>query len=213
MKGLFNTGTTTVSPQQVLNYVSCHDNYTLFDQLIQTNKNNRNFDNMYSQAEAVVFTSQGIAFMQEGEDFLRTKEYEDEGKTKYSGNSYNVGDFINNMDYDLKIKNLKMFETFKEMIKVRKLTPELRLSTREEINNKVAIAKNDATTGNITFNIKKTNDTSKNILVIHALNAFEHSAVNGTILFDNTATFAPNSAINGAINLIDNQTLIIALNN
>jgi pullulanase len=168
---------------------------------------------MYSQAEAIVFASQGVAFMQEGEDFLRTKEYEDEGKTKYSGNSYNVGDFINNMDYDLKIKNLKMFETFKEMIKVRKLTPELRLSTREEINNKVAIAKNDATTGNITFNIKKANDSSKNILVIHALNAFEHSAVNGTILFDNTATFAPNSAINGAINLIDNQTLIIALNN
>ena len=213
IKGLFNTGTTTVSPQQVLNYVSCHDNYTLFDQLIQTNKDNRHFDNMYSQAEAIVFASQGVAFMQEGEDFLRTKEYEDEGKTKYSGNSYNVGDFINNMDYDLKIKNLKMFETFKEMIKVRKLTPELRLSTREEINNKVAIAKNDATTGNITFNIKKVNDSSKNILVIHALNAFEHSAVNGTILFDNTATFAPNSAINGAINLIDNQTLIIALNN
>ena len=61
--------------------------------------------------------------------------------------------------------------------------------------------------------IKKANDSSKNILVIHALNAFEYGSVNGNILFDNTATFAPNSAINGAINLIDNQTLIIALNN
>ena len=40
-----------------------------------------------------------------------------------------------------------------------------------------------------------------------------YSNADGTILFDNTATFAPNSAINGAINLIDNQTLIIALNN
>ena len=212
-KGLFNTTATTVSPQQVLNYVSCHDNYTLYDQLIQTNKNNHDFNNMYSQAEAIVFASQGIAFMQEGEDFLRTKEYEEEGKTKYSGNSYNVGDFINNMDYDLKIKNLNMFETFKELIKVRKTTPELRLSTREDINNKVAIGKNDATTGNISVNIKKVDDSSKNILVIHALNAFEYGTVNGTILFDNTGTFATNTAINGACNLINNQTLIIALNN
>ena len=212
VKGLFNTSATTVSPQQVLNYVSCHDNYTLYDQLVQTNKNNRNMNNMYSQAEAVVFAGQGIAFMQEGEDFMRTKAYTEDGKTKYSGNSYNVGDFINNMDYDLKVTNKAMFETFKELVKVRKDTPELRLSTREDINNKVAMGKNDTTTGNMTYTIKKANDSSKNILVIHALNAFEYGNVNGTVLFDNTGTYAANSALNGACNLIDNQTLIIALN-
>ena len=213
IKGLFSTGSTSVSPQQVLNYVSCHDNYTLYDQLVQTNKNNRDMNNMYSQAEAVVFAGQGIAFMQEGEDFMRTKAYEEDGKTKYSGNSYNVGDFINHMDYELKIKNLKMFETFKELVKVRKDTPELRLSTREEINNKVAMGKNDAVTGNMTFTIKKANDTSKNILVIHALNAFDYSSVNGEVLFDNTGTFASGINLNGPVSLINNQTLIIALNN
>ena len=213
IKGLFSTSATSVSPQQVLNYVSCHDNYTLYDQLVQTNKNNRNMNNMYSQAEAVVFAGQGIAFMQEGEDFMRTKAYQEDGKTKYSGNSYNVGDFINHMDYDLKVTNKDMFETFKELVKVRKDTPELRLSTREEINNKVAMGKNDSNTGNMTYTIKKTSDSSKNILVIHALNAFEYSNVNGTVLFDNTGTYATNSALNGTVNLIDNQTLIIALNN
>lgn len=213
IKGLFSTSATSVSPQQVLNYVSCHDNYTLYDQLIQTNKNNRDFDNMYSQAEAVVFASQGIAFMQEGEDFLRSKAYIEEGKTKYSGNSYNVGDFINNMDYDLKVKNLKMFETFKQLVQVRKDTPELRLSTREDINNKVAIGKNDAKTGNISFTIKKANDSSRRILVIHALNAYEYGDVNGEVLFDNTATYSAHSELNGALSLKDNQTLIIALNN
>ncbi len=213
IKGLFSTGSTTVSPQQVLNYVSCHDNYTLYDQLVQTNKNNRDLNNMYSQAEAVVFAGQGIAFMQEGEDFMRTKAYEESGVTKYSGNSYNVGDFINNMDYDLKIKNIKMFETFKQLVQVRKDTPELRLSTREEINNKVAMGKNDATTGNMTFTVKKANDSSKNLLVIHALNAFDYGKVNGTVLFDNIGTYAPNAAINGACSLQNNQTLIIALNN
>lgn len=213
IKGLFSTGSTSVSPQQVLNYVSCHDNYTLYDQLVQTNKNNRDMNNMYSQAEAVVFAGQGIAFMQEGEDFMRTKAYEEDGKTKYSGNSYNVGDFINHMDYELKIKNLKMFETFKQLVKVRKDNPEFRLSTREEINNKVAMGKNDATTGNMTFTIKKANDTSKNILVIHALNAFDYSSVNGEVLFDNTGTYASSTNLNGPVSLINNQTLIIALNN
>ena len=212
IKGLFSTGSTSVSPQQVLNYVSCHDNYTLYDQLVQTNKNNRDMNNMYSQAEAVVFAGQGIAFMQEGEDFMRTKAYEEDGKTKYSGNSYNVGDFINHMDYELKIKNLKMFETFKELVKVRKDTPELRLSTREEINNKVAMGKNDAATGNMTFTVKKANDTSRNLLVIHALNAFEYSSVNGEVLFDNIGTYS-HANLNGPVSLSDNQTLIIALNN
>ena len=213
IKGLFSSSGTTISPQQVLNYVSCHDNYTLYDQLVQTNKNSRNMNNMYSQAEAVVFAGQGIAFMQEGEDFMRTKAYEEDGKTKYSGNSYNVGDFINHMDYDLKITNKDMFETFKELVKVRKDTPELRLSTREDINNKVAMGKNDTTTGNMTYTIKRTSESSKNILVIHALNAFEYGSVNGTVLFDNTGTFASNTAINQSVNLIDNQTLIISLNN
>lgn len=213
IKGLFSTGSTSVSPQQVLNYVSCHDNYTLYDQLVQTNKNNRDMNNMYSQAEAVVFAGQGIAFMQEGEDFMRTKAYEEDGKTKYSGNSYNVGDFINHMDYELKIKNLKMFGTFKELVKVRKDTPELRLSTREEINNKVAMGKNDAVTGNMTFTIKKANDSSRNLLVIHALNAFDYSGVNGEVLFDNTGTFTSGTNLNGPVSLINNQTLIIALNN
>ena len=213
IKGLFSSSATNVSPQQVLNYVSCHDNYTLYDQLVQTNKNNRDMNNMYSQAEAVVFTGQGIAFMQEGEDFMRTKAYEENGVTKYSGNSYNVGDLINNMDYELKIKNINMFEVFKQLVKVRKDVAEFRLSNRNDINNKVAMVKNDAATGNMSFSIKKVDDSSKNILVIHALNAFDYGSVNGTILFDNTGTFAANSAINGNCSLIANQTLIIALNN
>ena len=69
-------------------------------------KYNSNLDMQYTQAESIVFTSQGVPFLQEGEEFKRTKEYEDEnGNIKYEGNSYNVGDNINNMDYSLKIKN------------------------------------------------------------------------------------------------------------
>ncbi len=75
------------------------------------------------------------------------------------------------------------------------------------------MGKNDAATGNMTFTIKKANDTSKNILVIHALNAFDYSGVNGEVLFDNTGTFTSGTNLNGPVSLINNQTLIIALNN
>ncbi|MCR5741065.1 MAG: hypothetical protein K6G38_01195, partial [Gammaproteobacteria bacterium] len=60
MKGVFSSE--KVNPGQVLNYVSCHDNYTLYDQLIQT-QGTRVLENMYTQAEAIILTSQGVAFM------------------------------------------------------------------------------------------------------------------------------------------------------
>ncbi len=135
IKGQFNANQATVQPQQVINYVSCHDNYTLYDQLIQTLPSNRDFANAYTQAESLVFLAQGIPFLQEGEEFMRSKAYESEGETKYSGNSYNVGDFINNMDYSLKITNNNINDYFIELISTRKSVSALRLASRNEINS------------------------------------------------------------------------------
>ena len=131
MQGNFNSSLTNVEPEQVINYVSCHDNYTLYDQIVQTIKGGRNLDHAYEQAEAMVFTAQGVPFMQEGEDFMRTKY--DETSEKYAGNSYNVGDLINNMDYELKLENIDMFNFFKDLIQFRKDHSYLRISSKAEI--------------------------------------------------------------------------------
>lgn len=138
--GMFNSNQNTIEPEQVLNYTSCHDNYTLYDQLVQRLSKSTNLDYAYTQADTVVFTSQGIPFIQEGEDFMRTKAFEDTDEkgqtiTRYSGNSYNVGDLINNMDYELKADKVQIYNFFKSLIKFRKITPQLRLSSRLEINN------------------------------------------------------------------------------
>lgn len=126
--------TQEIDPNQVINYASCHDNYTLYDQLVQTTDEGR-LKNAYTQADAIVFLSEGVPFIQEGEEFMRSKEDPETGK--YSGNSYNVGDFINVMDYSLKIRNADVCEKTRELIEFRKNTPEFRLATRGEIKEQL----------------------------------------------------------------------------
>ena len=57
---------------------------------------------------------------------------------KYSGNSYNVGDFINVMDYSLKVDNIGTYRKIRELIELRKEYAEFRLSSREEIRNRMS---------------------------------------------------------------------------
>ena len=148
-----------INPNQVLNYVSCHDNYTLEDQLLQS-MGNADITNAYTQAESLIFLAQGVPFMQEGEEFRRSKYNEE--KQKYEGNSYNTGDFDNNMDYSLKIKYPNIYSKFKELIKLRKDYSEFRLSTRQDITDKVKNMRADG--GIIIYEI---ND----LLIIHCANA------------------------------------------
>lgn len=168
IKGAFNSGQLTIEPQQVLNYISCHDNYTLYDQLVQKLPASRVLSRAYTQAETVVFTAQGVPFMQEGEDFMRTKAYEKDGKTIYSGNSYNVGDLINNMDYSLKVTNIGTFNYFKTLIDVRKTNNQLTLSTREDVTSALGEVVANNSTGLLSY--KYSTDDGE-IYVVNACNS------------------------------------------
>ena len=201
--GTFNSRNSTINPGQVINYVSCHDNYTLYDQLVQT-KGSRDLNKMYSQAEFIVFTSQGVAFMQEGEDFMRTKAYTDEsGTTKYEGNSYNVGDYINSMDYELKVDNIEMFNFFKELIRVRKNTALLTLSTREEINT--CLKDLSSTGGRVSYTLEDDNDK---YIIIHTYGAltFELDGEYEVVLSN---VELEQSSYTASITLQDNQSIIL----
>ncbi len=67
-------------PSQCVTYTSAHDNYTLYDKLVLSWKKDDSFDvrdeelvAMNKLSAAMVLTSQGISFMQAGEEFARTK--------------------------------------------------------------------------------------------------------------------------------------------
>ena len=172
IKGMFGNGNQRIQPQQVVNYVSCHDNYTLYDQLMcNNNASGRDFPKVYSQAETLVFTSQGLPFMQEGEDFMRTK-YDTEAK-EYIHNSYNVGDLINNMDYSLKLKNISMFNYFKSLIAFRKATPVLHLANREAIANALVRLQTFSSNGGLIEYVL--NDGTNEYIVIHTVNVANYT--------------------------------------
>lgn len=121
-------------PAQCINYISCHDNYTLWDKLAVSNKgkSQEELEAMNKLAIAIIFTSQGIPFIQAGEEFLKSKP--DETKEYgYEDNSFQSSDAINSIKWDTKNTHLDIFSYYKGLIEFRKETKELRLRTKEEI--------------------------------------------------------------------------------
>lgn len=112
----------TASPYESINYVSCHDNHTLFDRIDLSVKNEtlENKIKMDKLAQAIVFFSQGIPFLHSGEEILRTKKGEE--------NSYNLGDDINKIDWNRKKQYYDVFSYYRDLIKVRKDHPAFFLS-------------------------------------------------------------------------------------
>lgn len=178
IKGDFGNDT-NLDPEQAIIYASCHDNYTLYDQLIQSAKDSASFNQMYLQAEAIIFTSQGVPFIQEGEDFMRSKDYLKDGKVAYCDNSYNVGDMINDMDYDVKASHVETFNHMKDLIALRKSLSNLWLSDRTMIKNGVVFDTSLETNGVLGYKI---ND----MLFVYHANKAQSAAINvrGEVLFD-----------------------------
>ncbi|MEI7528299.1 MAG: type I pullulanase [Elusimicrobiota bacterium] len=117
----------TDGPLETLNYVSCHDNNTLWDRIDRSVKD-ESFENkvkMDKLANAVVLTSQGIPFLHAGEEFLRTKNGED--------NSYNLPDEINRLDWTRKKEQFPVFEYYRDLIALRRAHPVFRMKTAAQV--------------------------------------------------------------------------------
>lgn len=114
-------------PSQVISYCSCHDNHTLWDKLVLSTPYVDDLVrmDMHKLALSIVLTSQGIAFLHAGTEFLRSK--------KGVENSFESPDSINAIDWDLKSKNKDVFEYVKGLIKLRKEHPAFRMTKQEEI--------------------------------------------------------------------------------
>jgi pullulanase len=114
-------------PSNTVTYAECHDNHVLWDKLAISapNVTEEERKEMYKLALSIVLTSQGISFLHAGTEFLRSK--------KGNENSYNAGDSINVIDWDLKTKNKDVFEYVKALIKMRKEHPAFRMRTTKDI--------------------------------------------------------------------------------
>lgn len=107
-----------VSPAQLLNYVSAHDNSTLWDKLVDSVKKDQDYETRHEDllamnklAAAIVQFSAGIPFMQAGEEAGRTKQGED--------NSYNLSKELNCLDWNRMYKFQDLISYYKGLHEVR----------------------------------------------------------------------------------------------
>ena len=126
------------NPSQVVNYASCHDNYTLKDKINATTKNLSEADRikMNNLAASVYMLAEGIPLIHAGEEMLRTK-VDNEGSIIH--NSYNVPDYINSLKWgDLNSTDYQnVRDYYKGLIEFRKNHAALRLTTKDEVNKNV----------------------------------------------------------------------------
>lgn len=121
-------------PSQSVNYVSCHDNNTLFDRLALAAPEapRETLVRMNTLAAAFTILSQGIPFMQAGEEMLRTKPGR---KGTFDHNSYRSSDRVNSIKWeDLdNEENRKTVAYYRGLIAFRKACGALRLQTRQQV--------------------------------------------------------------------------------
>ena len=125
-------------PYQCINYVSCHDNNTLFDRLTlgAPEAPADTVIRMNRLAAAFSILAQGVPFLQAGEEILRSKPAR---KGRFDHNSYRSSDRVNSIKWeDLdKPEYQTTLEYYRGLIAFRKAHPCLRLRTRDQVNKAV----------------------------------------------------------------------------
>lgn len=121
-------------PQQSINYVECHDDHTFYDKMKLCLPHEK--ASVYYQrtklALAFVLLSQGIPFIHNGQEFMATK---------YGlANSYNSGDYFNQVDYALRNQRKELVTYFRDLVLVRQKYAAFRLKDSETIKQVVNFA-------------------------------------------------------------------------
>ena len=114
------------APSQMINFVSCHDGYTLVDKLKLSVQGDHAADELIpidKLVHTVLLTAQGIPFIRSGEEIMQDKQGEP--------NSYKSPDSINRIDWSLKAKNREVFDFIRGLIALRKAHPAFRIPTVE----------------------------------------------------------------------------------
>lgn len=134
-KGLVGSTELTKFPGRSLNYVECHDNYTLFDKLamsyLEIEERDSTQGNLLADliaaggletvkaqnkmCAAIIFLAQGTPFINGGQEFMRTKNGDH--------NSYKSDDKVNAIDMSFVETNKDVYNVYKGLIALRKANP------------------------------------------------------------------------------------------
>ena len=117
------------APSQIVNYVSAHDNFTLWDKLLMVRYEHPEFAAADSAALAqnrlaagIYLTAFGMPFLQAGEEFARTK--------KGVGNSYRSSPALNRLDWNRAEQYHHLVDYYRGLLGLRAAFPRLSSADR-----------------------------------------------------------------------------------
>lgn len=122
---------TYLYPVQSINYVSCHDDLTLYDRFYKVTQDPILIRHYQRLAFGFVLLSQGVPFFHGGSEFSRSKNG--------NNNSYNASDEINRIDWRQVTTEKELVDWVKKLISIRKHHAAFRLTEPELIRRHVHV--------------------------------------------------------------------------
>ncbi len=119
------------SPSRSINYLECHDNYTIYDyaKFILKYENEEEITSSIKLGIQMIMISEGVPFIHSGMETYHSKMGVE--------NSYKSSDLINSMKFEIYYRHVDDVIGLTDLIKIRKKYDVFRLSTAEEIQNQV----------------------------------------------------------------------------
>lgn len=145
------TGSTRLfaaQPTETINYITAHDNLSLWDAITASQPQNslELHKSSLRLATATVLLAQGIPFLEGGAEIGRTKGG--------NHNSYNAGDMVNQFDWQRALDFQDTAEYTRQLIELRKTHPAFRIRTKNEIEQAITpIPWTELPSGTIGFHI------------------------------------------------------------
>lgn len=190
---------------KTVNYVTCHDNYTLYDRIKASGTSDEGtVRKMAMLANSVVFTSNGVNFMLAGEEFLRSKAAGGAiGEQVH--NSYNASYKVNELDYALKIKNIDIFTNYQKLIAFKQMFVDMGLTSNDAVaaNYKVSSLNSGSV---IEIVITAKDGTTWKIVHANGAASGVTADFNGYTLYLDTLN--SNVSLSGATSVLPYQTII-----
>ena len=155
---------TTTAPGQSVNYVESHDNMTLADKITASVKDAKPADiaQLSQLAASIALLSQGMPFIQAGQEFLRSKG----GDT----NSYKSSDLVNSLKWGTQSANAATVKYYKGLIALRKAHPAFRMATTDLVKKNLKFLTSPEGTIAYSINGSDVKDSASTIVVVHNAN-------------------------------------------
>lgn len=178
MTGSYFDGYQFKSPNQSVNYVECHDNYTVFDFATYALSLDETTARLGGKLGLqMVILSLGMVFIHAGQEFYRTKRGVE--------NSYKSDDFINHFDYERKKQYQNDIEGIKDLLRIRRYYDVFRTQNPCEIERNIFMIEELCDLHHVVYCLEGT-EYRLTVVVKNDLNPFDIIINRSEMIFDGT---------------------------